>query len=103
MSRKQQRGFAPFLPALEDIVPQLDPELTAILERGKDRGNRVLVVEDPGDWKIGSRVDTQLATLQRLNEWSQASESELRLRCGELTPQEIRLIRAVLASITGRP
>jgi hypothetical protein len=39
--------------------------------------------------------------LARLREWYGASASELRLRCGELTPQELRLVRAVLNSIVG--
>jgi hypothetical protein len=36
---------------------------------------------------------------EKAREWASLSDSELRLRCGELTAQEIRTIRAVLAAI----
>jgi len=39
------------------------------------------------------------AMLTRLRDWHSATSQELRLRCGELTPQEVRLIRAVLSAI----
>ena len=35
----------------------------------------------------------------RVNAWSELSDSGLRLRCGELTAQEIRTVRAVLNAI----
>jgi len=35
----------------------------------------------------------------RVTEWKSLSASEMRLRCGELTPGEIRAIRAVLNAI----
>ena len=41
------------------------------------------------------------AMLDRLNEWHGLSDAALRLRCGELSAQEIRAIRAVLGAITG--
>jgi len=43
------------------------------------------------------------ATLKRLREWHGLSADALRLRCGELTAQEIRSIRAVLNAIVGSP
>jgi hypothetical protein len=43
------------------------------------------------------------ATLQRLLEWHGYSDADLHLRCGELTAQEIRSIRAVLNAIVGFP
>jgi hypothetical protein len=36
-----------------------------------------------------------------LFEWYNLTDSGLRLRCGELTAQEVRTIRAVLNSIVG--
>jgi len=41
----------------------------------------------------------QHPVVTRLREWNRASASELRLRCGELSAQEIRTIRSVLRSI----
>ncbi len=41
------------------------------------------------------------AILARLNEWSNITDSEMRLRCGEITAQEIRTVRAVLNAIIG--
>ena len=35
----------------------------------------------------------------RVEEWGEMSDSDLRLRCGELTAQEIRTVRAVLNAI----
>lgn len=55
-----------------------------------------------------STLDTQIASLKeanamigRLTEWANLSDSALRLRCGELTAQEIRTVRAVLRAIIG--
>lgn len=53
-------------------------------------------------------IDTQIAAIQktvdmvsRLTEWHALSDAALRLRCGELTAQEIRTVRAVLSAIVG--
>jgi hypothetical protein len=40
-----------------------------------------------------------LQTQRRVIDWSDQSDEGLRLRCGELTAQEIRTIRAVLCAI----
>lgn len=37
----------------------------------------------------------------RVEEWAGLSDAELRLRCGELTAQEVRTVRAVLTAILG--
>jgi hypothetical protein len=34
-----------------------------------------------------------------IREWAKLSDSGLRLRCGEITAQEIRTVRAVLAAM----
>ena len=36
----------------------------------------------------------------RVEAWGEMSDSDLRLRCGELTAQEIRTVRAVLNAIS---
>ena len=36
---------------------------------------------------------------KKVRDWAELTDSGLRLRCGELTAQEIRAIRAVLAAI----
>jgi len=46
--------------------------------------------------------DAAAVTLERLQDWHQASADTLRLRCGELSTEEVRLIRAVLNAIVGR-
>ncbi len=43
--------------------------------------------------------DDILERVSKLKEWSEMTDSELRLYCGELTAQEIRSIRAVLYAI----
>jgi hypothetical protein len=40
-----------------------------------------------------------MRTQRRVIDWRDQSDEELRLRCGELTAQEIRTIRAVLHAI----
>jgi hypothetical protein len=42
-----------------------------------------------------------LEQLTRLRFWHSATSKEMRLRCGELSAQEIRSIRAVLSAIVG--
>lgn len=42
-------------------------------------------------------------TIASVREWWMLTDSGLRLRCGELTSDEIRTIRAVLASILNHP
>lgn len=70
---------------------------------------------DLGDWraeyfKLTAKHHAALleiidlkAKLTSLNDWTNYSDSELRLRCGELSAQEIRTIRAVLNAINGNP
>ena len=43
-----------------------------------------------------------LLIVERLSGWFALSDEGLRLRCGDLTANEIRSIRAVLASIIGK-
>lgn len=38
-------------------------------------------------------------TVSKATEWSLLSDAEMRLRCGEMTAQEIRTVRAVLGAI----
>jgi len=40
---------------------------------------------------------------RRVVDWQNQSDEGLRLRCGELTAQEIRTIRAVLKNLTPKP
>jgi hypothetical protein len=51
--------------------------------------------------KLPKVQDAPDVILKRLEEWRHASADELRLRCGELTAQEIRTIRAVINAIVG--
>lgn len=40
---------------------------------------------------------------ERLAEWRDMPSAEMRLRCGEMTDQEIRTVRAVLSCIIAEP
>lgn len=41
-------------------------------------------------------------TLDRLQEWHGLTDAEMRLRCGEMTAQEIRTVRAVLNAVLNK-
>lgn len=51
-------------------------------------------------FRKGGDIERQLASLTaKIREWQAMSASEMRLRCGELSAQDIRNIKAVLESI----
>jgi len=45
------------------------------------------------------KLSPSLKIADSVREWVQLSDSAMRLRCGEMTAQEIRTVRAVLHSI----
>lgn len=47
------------------------------------------------------QFEQPIAQAFRLREWLNLTDAGLRLRCGELTAQEIRTVRAVLNAIAG--
>lgn len=57
-----------------------------------------------------STIDAQVAAIKeasavigRLTEWLNLSDAGMRLRCGEMTAQEIRTVRTVLKAIVDSP
>lgn len=47
----------------------------------------------------GIRICNALLESEKLREWISLSDQALRLRCGEMTAQEVRTVRAVLRAI----
>lgn len=51
-------------------------------------------------FRKGCDLERQLVALtSKIREWQSMSDAEMRLRCGELSAQDIRNIKAVLESI----
>lgn len=45
------------------------------------------------------KAERDAETARKVREWKELTDSGMRLRCGELSAQELRSIRAVLESI----
>ncbi len=68
----------------------------------KRRGYEVVEAEHLAGLRHSARLCNELLPeTKRLREWHGFSSGQLRLRCGELTANEIRTVRAVLSAITG--
>ena len=52
-----------------------------------------------GDYSAEMLLQHLAINWNRVEEWGELSDDGLRLRCGELTTQEIRTVRAVLNAI----
>ena len=52
-----------------------------------------------GEYSADTLLEHLAVHWNRVEEWGELSDAGLRLRCGELTAQEIRTIRAVLNAI----
>ena len=83
-----------------DVSRKIERELNAAIA---DRD--AFVKELDGDGNVVSamvnlnRLKTAHGVYDNVQKWSNMSDSELRLYCGELTAQEIRTIRAVLKAV----
>jgi len=55
--------------------------------------------QEQAPFSFSTKSNRQIA--ESALEWSSLSDSGLRLRCGEMTAQEIRTVRAVLNCILG--
>lgn len=75
-----------------------DP-LTALLKDLRCGGYGLIQMDD-SDAEIKALVAV-IALRNRVKEWSSLADAGLRLRCGELSSQEIRTVRAVLSAISG--
>lgn len=49
----------------------------------------------------GMEISNAFNTIRDLYDWYSLSDEGLRLRCGEMTAQEIRTVRAILKAIEG--
>lgn len=49
--------------------------------------------------RLVDEVEVLWGEWERLDEWLRMSPSDMRLRCGEMTAQEIRTVKAVLKNI----
>ena len=67
---------------------------------GADKHNAAV---DAAAKALVAKIGEGASVLTRMSEWENLSDEGLRLRCGELTAQEIRTIRAVLGAIGGTP
>jgi hypothetical protein len=48
------------------------------------------------DATVGHAIDYATATLARLEDWRNMSSAQMRLQCGEMTAEQIRIVRAIL-------
>lgn len=72
-------------------TPETDHALHGVWYRG-DHGSAI-----PALCRKLERERNELVA--RINEWRELSDDGLRLRCGEMTAQEIRTVRAVLNAL----
>ena len=70
------------------LISQIEAEILAI------------AVEEAGlSHTRASKIISAIHIAQRALHWANMSDSEMRLKCGEMTAQEIRSIKAVLNNI----
>jgi hypothetical protein len=48
------------------------------------------------DATVGNAIDYATQTLTRLEDWKNMSSAQMRLQCGELTAEQIRIVRSIL-------
>jgi len=61
-----------------------------------------VTIKQPDPTTVGDAIDWSTQTLTRLEEWQNMSSSQMRLQCGELTAEQIRIVRSVL-NVIARP
>ena len=64
------------------------------------KGKRKSVFDPGPNLVFSSKSNRQIA--ESALDWASLSNSALRLRCGEMTQQEIKAVRAVLNSVIGK-
>jgi hypothetical protein len=53
-------------------------------------------IKQPDPTTIGNAIDYATQTLTRLEDWKNMSSAQMRLQCGELTAEQIRIVRSIL-------
>ena len=53
-------------------------------------------IEQPDPTTVGCAIDWATQTLTNLDHWRNMSSSQMRLQCGELTAEQIRIVRSIL-------
>ena len=79
------------LPSTVQEVTALIPRLLAVWETANVRH----------DLPPSELERNETDAMARITEWRELSDAGLRLRCGEMTAQEIRTVRAVLNALSG--
>jgi len=54
------------------------------------------MVKQPDPTTIGNAIDYATNILTRLEDWRNMSSAQMRLQCGELTAEQIRIVRSIL-------
>ncbi len=54
------------------------------------------MVKQPDPTTIGDAIDYATNILTRLEDWRNMSSAQMRLQCGELTAEQIRIVRSIL-------
>jgi len=54
------------------------------------------MVKQPDPTTIGDAIDYATNILKRLEDWRNMSSAQMRLQCGELTAEQIRIVRSIL-------
>lgn len=60
-------------------------------------------IEQPHPTEIGNAIDWAVETLSRLDKWKRMDNQQIRLQCGEMTAEQVRIIRSVLNVIHPTP
>lgn len=56
-------------------------------------------IKQPDPTTIGNAIDCATNILTNLDHWHNMSSAQMRLQCGELTAEQIRIVRSILNAI----
>jgi len=57
------------------------------------------MIKQPDPTVIGDAIDCATNILTNLEDWRNMSSAQMRLQCGELTAEQIRIVRSILNAI----
>ena len=57
------------------------------------------MIKQPDPTAIGDAIDCATNILTNLEDWRNMSSAQMRLQCGELTAEQIRIVRSILNAI----
>jgi hypothetical protein len=64
--------------------------------RRSDDASAAYPLVQPDPTTVGNAIDWTTQTLTRLEDWRNMSSAQMRLQCGELTAEQIRIVRSIL-------